>query len=210
MSWRKPIGVSSLPVMLAGQLASQRPQRTQTSTSMSCFQVKSWSLPAPKRLRGLEVDDRRQGRAGDRALRRTQVAHEEVGRAQDDVARSCRSQARRSRRSASGGGSTRAPCVRRASSSALMPSLRRAWRQRVADRRPRRPVRVRHHLAARCGRCRGRREGGAVGLESAARPARSRRCASPSSRKPVITIASMSQSSIMSSQRLPRRSVAAA
>ena len=34
--------------MSAGQTSVQRPQRTQASSSKSCFQVKSWIWPTPK------------------------------------------------------------------------------------------------------------------------------------------------------------------
>ena len=46
-SWMRCIGDSGWPDTSAGQTSVQRPQRTQASSSKSCFQVKSCTCPTP-------------------------------------------------------------------------------------------------------------------------------------------------------------------
>ena len=44
------LGESSLPVFQAGQTSWQRPHSVQEYVSMICFQVMSFTVPAPKRI----------------------------------------------------------------------------------------------------------------------------------------------------------------
>ncbi len=43
-------GESSLPVFQAGQTSWQRPHSVQENVSIVCFQVRSGTVPAPKRI----------------------------------------------------------------------------------------------------------------------------------------------------------------
>ena len=46
----KSFGESSLPVVQAGQTSWQRPHSVQEKVSSVCFQVRSGTVPAPKRI----------------------------------------------------------------------------------------------------------------------------------------------------------------